>query len=416
MTHDEIYLPHGDVLLAMIPLAYHLGMPKIHIKIWRWISHTATAVSVLGWWHFISTTIVVSAAVLTAWLREQDPIILFVVGLGAFAAMVIIFERLAAWRHRKQSSAPQKIEEPEDPDHLTERKQLVPDWRICEAMDYIAAQFGNENEENLNKKYLGPRRLLTEKARSGEIQVWGKRMVAYDQAELSRRQIPASDWNDREISIWACQPYTIQAQTDPVGQGNMQQLTDLRVRSSQIESVFKDISRSAKSWQQEWNDLAQTRHTFWKPINQVYDGWVPSDHSILEIIRKARLPIELPLDDATAFPEWANQFNPIDTDEYASALDQFASVLYPHNGISSRSLSGSEFEAFDNARRTLSKFWDKWGRQSRAHSELVKQQNFLGSAAELKLLTFLEIARARWVTTGQSAKNGLFELARIANG
>ncbi|MCH7822548.1 MAG: hypothetical protein IIA07_11050 [Proteobacteria bacterium] len=169
-------------------------------------------------------------------------------------------------------------------------------------------------------------------------------------------------------------------------------------------------------WQQEWNDLAETRYTFWKLVNQVYDGWSPSDHAFSEVIRKAHLPIELPLDDARAFPEWANQFNPIDADEYAAALDQLASEVYPRDGISARSLSGSDFKTFDNARQILSKFWDKWGRQSESHSELVKKQNFLASAAELKLLTFLEIARARWITTGQSAKNGLFQLARRANG
>ena len=73
-------------------------------------------------------------------------------------------------------------------------------------MDYIAAELGNEDEECLDDKYLEPTRLLTTKARSGEIQVWGKRIFSTDNAELSSRVIEPSDWNDIEVSIWACTP------------------------------------------------------------------------------------------------------------------------------------------------------------------------------------------------------------------
>lgn len=78
----------------------------------------------LGWWNWLSAAVVAGLAVVTAWLRQQDPIILFVIGLCTFAAMVIIFERLAARRHRIRSTAPQKTGEPERNDHWTERKQL----------------------------------------------------------------------------------------------------------------------------------------------------------------------------------------------------------------------------------------------------------------------------------------------------
>ena len=78
----------------------------------------------LGWWNWLSAAVVAGLAVVTAWLRQQDPIILFVIGLCTFAAMVIIFERLAARRHRRRSAAPQKTGKPERNDHWTERKQL----------------------------------------------------------------------------------------------------------------------------------------------------------------------------------------------------------------------------------------------------------------------------------------------------
>ena len=78
----------------------------------------------LDWWHVISAMFVAGAVVSTAWLREQDPIIWFVLGLAAFVLMIFMFERMSAYRHRRASTGLQKTEKPERTDHWTEREQL----------------------------------------------------------------------------------------------------------------------------------------------------------------------------------------------------------------------------------------------------------------------------------------------------
>ena len=146
-------------------------------------------------------------------------------------------------------------------DHWAERKQLVPDWRICEAMDYIAAQFGNENEQDIDKKYLDPTRLLTAKARSGEIQIWGKRILGQSQAEIASREISANEWNNRELLVWACVPTALKAQTRDVGQDTAQQLTDLHVNEFQIKKI---------PWRKEniFGPFKQTEPRYDTPIHE----------------------------------------------------------------------------------------------------------------------------------------------------
>jgi len=118
-----------------------------------------------------------------------------------------------------------------------EREEYVPDWYIVEAMDFIAVQIGIAETHNLDKKYLEPTRLLTSKARSGEIQVWGKRIFGKDNTELSPRLIEQSDWEDIEVSIWACSPSSRRPHTQSASQRETQQFTDLNVNESQIKRI-----------------------------------------------------------------------------------------------------------------------------------------------------------------------------------
>jgi len=113
----------------------------------------------------------------------------------------------------------------------------VPDWRICEAMDYLAKELGSEKEQDVDAKYSGPAGLLTSKALAGEIQIWGKRLIAENKPELAQREIAPSEWKERELLIWACQPYTRKAQTRSVSQLATQQFTDLYVNKSQIKEI-----------------------------------------------------------------------------------------------------------------------------------------------------------------------------------
>lgn len=124
----------------------------------------------------------------------------------------------------------------------------VPDWKICEAMDYIAAQYGNENEQDLDKKYLDPTRLLTSKARSGQIQVWGRRIFGKDDVELSPRSIEQLEWNEIQLSVQACSPSSRRPHTVSASQNATQQFTDLYVNESQIRDTrWRDENRIAEA-------------------------------------------------------------------------------------------------------------------------------------------------------------------------
>jgi len=119
----------------------------------------------------------------------------------------------------------------------------TPDWKIGQAMDYVAEQLGYGGEEDIDKKYQNPAMLLTSKAASGDVELWGKRMVGPLKAESVRRKIEKEDWKNRELTVWASQPYVRKSQTTSIGHGNDPQgLTDLYVNEAEIRSI---------EWQQE---------------------------------------------------------------------------------------------------------------------------------------------------------------------
>ena len=161
--------------------------------------------------------------------------------LGLFMVIGLSIS-LYVYRQSRKSAKEEDDRSPPDSD----LKQLVPDWKIVEAMDYIAAIYGNENEESLDTKYAEPTRLLTSKARSGEIQVWGRRIFDDDNAELSQRQMKQSDWEDIELSIWACTTSPGHSHTEPASQQEVQQFTDLHVNAQQIKSIQWRVDTATK--------------------------------------------------------------------------------------------------------------------------------------------------------------------------
>jgi hypothetical protein len=77
--------------------------------------------------------------------------------------------------------------------------------------------------------------------------------------------------------------------------------------------------------------------------------------------------------------------------------------------------STGEFDRFDTIRMELAKFWDYWGRQVPIERVITEQKGdpiVRAFASEIKLLTFLEIARVRWADSGLPGKSGLFRLGR----
>jgi len=179
------------------------------------------------------------------------------------------------------------------------------------------------------------------------------------------------------------------------------------------------------AWQQEWHELRFRRNDFWLLINRAYEHWSGKlEESLRRIIAGSGFPNALPLVDNTTFSSWVWEFHGAIDDisaaanDYASVQNEFVSHIYEPGKAERKSLAfggANEFDRFDDLRRELSKFWDDWGRQEpldRVISEQMTSGINQSSAAELKLLTFLEIARARWNPTGASGKNGLFKLAK----
>ncbi len=181
-------------------------------------------------------------------------------------------------------------------------------------------------------------------------------------------------------------------------------------------------SRERRQWQQEWHDQRNVRREFWRLLNTAYKNWTgrPTDRSLQDLVEANQFPPELPLDDGRQFPKWVWNVWDRQDKEPLKTLRNFTSQIYPGvmpaETIKTQLMGGGgEFDRFDDLRRELSKFWDHWGRQEPLE-EIIREQNVdnivRSSAPEIKLLTFLEIARARWAQTGASGKGGLFTLGK----
>jgi len=72
-------------------------------KIWAFVSHTATALAMLDWWHWLSAGGVAAMTIIVAWLEQQPRIILFLAGLISFAMMVFIWGCMVANRRPKST-------------------------------------------------------------------------------------------------------------------------------------------------------------------------------------------------------------------------------------------------------------------------------------------------------------------------
>lgn len=152
---------------------------------------------------------------------------LFLIGTAFLA--VALWDRIrAADRKRdKSSTAHTPIIEPQQ------------NWHMYQAMDYIAHRFGLTNEQDVDKKYTNVVKLVTRQAIAGQIHVWGKRINS-DGPELVSREIPAEEWRNREILVWAAslpsakEPQTRSTIVSPEG---AYQFTDLRVNVAEIKAI-----------------------------------------------------------------------------------------------------------------------------------------------------------------------------------
>lgn len=168
-------------------------MRKAIIKIWRSLSHMDTAISMLEWGHWLSAAGISGLAILTAWWRETDPIILFVIGLAAFALVVFIFERFSAWRCHKQKSQ----RETEKIAESAEQTEPGYDTPIYRAVDHVASRI---DDCNSNDCYPAARRALRKAASKSNIKMHGKKELKDGYPSDLRTLIPEEFWNDQELS------------------------------------------------------------------------------------------------------------------------------------------------------------------------------------------------------------------------
>ena len=176
------------------------------------------------------------------------------------------------------------------------------------------------------------------------------------------------------------------------------------------------------AWATELHHHRVDRREFWRLLETAYAHWAmnPEPHrSLREMMRGAQIPTSLPLADSSKFPDWSWRAEDHCTGD-AMHLLQFASVIYvaakPPMVVKSQLMgSSSEFDRFDTIRMELAKFWDHWGRQEPLE-QVIREQKADGfikaHASEIKLLTFLEVARVRWAGSDTPGKSGLFRMGR----
>lgn len=184
----------------------------------------------------------------------------------------------------------------------------------------------------------------------------------------------------------------------------------------------QSLSATRSDWQQEWQDHRLDRREFLRLLEVAYANWNMNPNpprSLMDVARAAQFPFDLPLTDNSKFPEWAWEAEKHCSGD-AETLLQLASQIYiavtPPRAVKSQLMgSSTEFDRFDTIRMELAKFWDHWGRQEPLE-QVIRQQNADGlvkaHASEIKLLTFLEVARVRWARSDLPGKSGLFRLGR----
>jgi hypothetical protein len=193
-----------------------------------------------------------------------------------------------------------------------------------------------------------------------------------------------------------------------------------------LERARADVRSSSERtpWQTELYDHRLNRHEFWRLLEVAYGNWsmkpTPA-RSLRDVVRGAKVPSDLPLADNTKFPKWAWEAETHCPDDDAKQLLQLASTLYiaarPPATVKSQLMGTTqEFDRFDQTvRMELSKFWDHWGRQEPLEQVIREQKAdpiVKAHASEIKMLTFLEIARVRWAGADLPGKSGLFRLGR----
>ena len=191
------------------------------------------------------------------------------------------------------------------------------------------------------------------------------------------------------------------------------------VSRSTVENLTLTGKRTA--WGQEWHELRSDRRDFWSLANGAYanSSRGAGEYSTLaEMILSAPFPKDLPLPNGGDFPQWVWSEGDF-KDGTARKLNQFVSNIFPARTPPGQYgcplLVASDERRLDDLRAELAKFWDKWGRHDQLETVIAEQdvgEILKSCAVEIELLTYLELARARWSQSQASGKFGLFRLGR----
>lgn len=176
-----------------------------------------------------------------------------------------------------------------------------------------------------------------------------------------------------------------------------------------------------KEWRQKLDSMASNERTiFWERIREAYAKFTidktGSPEEIMSIIKNVSFPQDLPLDADTELYEWitiaAQTF-----DAETKYLWEFMTALYPlgfdENGKKKITNFIDDFAHFDAKRNELAKFWSNTGKDVYHFNTLRKsyiKSHVDANKAEIKLLSFIDIAVALRNQTEGQGKNWMFEL------
>jgi hypothetical protein len=194
------------------------------------------------------------------------------------------------------------------------------------------------------------------------------------------------------------------------------------IANFKLSRLAEQHSSPRSEWEKELRDLRFDRRDFLRMLEMAYAHWdrkPDPDRSLGDVVRSASMPSDLPLEDNSKFPDWAWAAEGHCVGD-AKQLLEFASAIYiackPPRVVRSALMGDyNEFDRFDTIRMELAKFWDHWGRQEPLEQVIREQKAdriVKAHASEIKLLTFLEIARVRWADSDVPGKSGLFRLGR----
>lgn len=187
--------------------------------------------------------------------------------------------------------------------------------------------------------------------------------------------------------------------------------------------VIVQTRRSSKvhqaEFRQKYNELADSRETFWTILRESYAGFVVSRPDLpkrLEgLVEAAGLPPDLTGRRGRDLRVWPQEnLDQLNADQ--RALWDFVARVYPprddrQGKVTDYSIvePASTAESFHKARGDLARFWHAWVPLVGMRFAL---KHYKSAQGLLILLSWLEIALLQWTRDRGTGKNALFQLSQ----